>query len=233
MIFFTGLDSNAAASVIERLRSLADKGKTVVAVIHQPSQHVFAAFDDLLLVSEGKQMYFGPIASVRQYMDTHASKAPMEMGTAEHILGESFPSERHNNLFSLSILKMCDKDCISPVPMYGETADDVNKRIEKLANIANSVEMNLGVQKGSKVEKFTGHAGGGPRANIFVQLKLLLKRALRENFRSKVKMIIQTVQQVSLGLIYGGIYSIGLNQVCDTFLSWEHFFTFHYDILTA
>ena len=107
--------------------------------------------------------------------------------------------------------------------MYGETTDDALKRIEKLANIANSVEMNLGVQKGSEMEKFTGHAGGGPRANIFVQLKLLLKRALRENFRSKVKMIIQTVQQVSLGLIYGGIYSIGLNQVCIPFLWWEHF----------
>ena len=44
-------------------------------------------------------------------------------------------------------------------------------------------------------------------------MRLLLKRALRENFRSKVKMIVQTVQQVSLGVIYGGIYSIGLNQV--------------------
>ena len=102
MIFSTGLDSNAAASVIERLRSLADKGKTVVAVIHQPSQHVFAAFDDLLLVSEGKQMYFGPTASVRQYMDTHASKAPVEMGTAEHILGESVISFRtaYQSIFS-------------------------------------------------------------------------------------------------------------------------------------
>ena len=84
----SGLDSNAAASVVDRLRSLADKGKTIVAVIHQPSQQVFSSFDDLLLVSEGRQMYFGEVASVRQYMDTHVRKAPLEMGTAEHILGE-------------------------------------------------------------------------------------------------------------------------------------------------
>ena len=50
-------------------------------------------------------------------------------------------------------------------------------------------------------------------ANFFVQLKLLLQRAVRENLRSKAKIIIQTVQQVTLGLIYGGIYSLGLNQV--------------------
>eukprot|EP00980_Cylindrotheca_fusiformis_P017644 scaffold5529_cov117-Cylindrotheca_fusiformis.AAC.21 len=83
----SGLDSTAATSLVETLRSLADKGKTVVAVIHQPSQHVFAAFDDLLLVSEGKQMYFGKVSSVRQYMDTYAHIAEQEMGTAEHILG--------------------------------------------------------------------------------------------------------------------------------------------------
>jgi len=45
-----------------------------------------------------------------------------------------------------------------------------------------------------------------------MQFKLLLRRALRENFRGKIKLILQTVQQVSLGLIYGGIYSLGNNQ---------------------
>ena len=50
-------------------------------------------------------------------------------------------------------------------------------------------------------------------ASFFVQLKLLLRRAVRENLRSKAKIIIQTVQQVTLGLIYGGIYSLELNQV--------------------
>ena len=59
-----GLDSSAATSLIETLRKLADAGKTMIAVIHQPSQHVFAQFDDLLLLARGKQMYYGEIDSV-------------------------------------------------------------------------------------------------------------------------------------------------------------------------
>lgn len=39
----SGLDATAATRVVQTLRRLADDGKTVVAVIHQPSQHVFAA----------------------------------------------------------------------------------------------------------------------------------------------------------------------------------------------
>lgn len=84
--------------------------------------------------------------------------------------------------------------------------------MDKLGNIANSVELDIGVTS-SESERYSGERGGGPKAGILVQLKLLLKRSVRENFRSKVKIIIQTVQQVTLGLIYGGIYTLGLNQV--------------------
>jgi ABC-type lipoprotein export system ATPase subunit len=76
----SGLDSTAATSLVGALRNLADSGKTIVAVIHQPSQHVFSAFDDLLLVSEGRQMYFGETSKVRQYMNKNVMNAPAEMG---------------------------------------------------------------------------------------------------------------------------------------------------------
>jgi ABC-type multidrug transport system ATPase subunit len=119
----------------------------VIAVIHQPSQHVFAEFDDLLLVSEGKQMYFGEIASVRNYMETHAYKAPPEMGTAEHIL-----------------------DCISKSELPGETPEDAQERIAKLAEMAANDNVDIGATNGEKMEKYSGGMSGGPRANIFIQV---------------------------------------------------------------
>ena len=188
-IVYVGLDSTAATSLVETLRGLANEGKTIVAVIHQPSQHVFAAFDDLLLMSEGRQMYFGEVSAVRNYMNGNARIAPAEMGTAEHIL-----------------------DCVSKAPLKGESTDDAQTRIDHLAEIANSVTKDLGRTDG-KVQRFVGDQHGGPKSNILVQFKLLLKRALGENFRGKTTLILKTIQQVSLGLIYGGIYSIGTNQV--------------------
>ena len=112
-----------------------------------------------------------------------------EMGTAEHIL-----------------------DCISKAELLGETTEEAYNRMEKLASLARSQTTDIG-STSRKVKRFSGDLGSGPRANIITQFKLLLKRSLRENFRGKAKLLIQTVQQVSLGLIYGGIYSIGSNQV--------------------
>jgi ABC-type multidrug transport system ATPase subunit/ABC-type multidrug transport system permease subunit len=187
----SGLDSTAASQLVQALRNLSDSGKTIIAVIHQPSQHVFAAFDDLLLVSEGKQMYFGEVSKVREYMDTHVMKAPEGMGTAEHIL-----------------------DCISKLQLPGEKLADVQGRIDRLAALAQKQDIDTGAPSSvsSKAVKRYGSDCHSRKANILVQFKLLLKRALRENFRSKSTLVIKTVQQVSLGLIYGTIYKLGMNQ---------------------
>lgn len=185
----SGLDSTAATSLVGALRNLADSGETIVAVIHQPSQHVFSAFDDLLLVSEGRQMYFGETSKVRQYMNKNVMNAPAEMGTAEHVL-----------------------NCISRSELPGESTEDVAKRIESLASLAKQQDIDIGKLSESTVVKNYCGDSKTCRANIFVQFKLLLRRAIRENFRSKATLIIKLVQQISLGLIYGGIYHLGNDQ---------------------
>ena len=199
----SGLDSHQATQVIETLRKLADKGKTIVSVIHQPSQHTFQLFDDLLLVSEGKLMYFGEVNNVRKYMTDLGYGCEAEVGTAEHVL-----------------------DCVSRV--VGADADAERASIERIEAIAKSAREqseelvlvtkeennNEGtVQKvAKKMKHIVDKTHMHPGVNIFRQFKLLLGRAMQETFRGKAAIIIKVVQQVTLGIIYGGIYTLGDNQ---------------------
>merc|ERR1712038_787345 len=82
----TGLDSYQAAQVTEFLRKLADSGKTIIAVIHQPSQSVFSMFDDLLLISEGHLMYYGELKQVRSHLENLGYPCLKGTGTAEYVL---------------------------------------------------------------------------------------------------------------------------------------------------
>jgi hypothetical protein len=176
------------------LRKLADAGKTIIAVIHQPSQHVFGKFDDLLLVTEGKQAYFGPVSNVRAYMEEYGCQAEsLDMGTAEHVL-----------------------DCITRMPIEKETVEQANERVDRLTARALEQTIDLDIKEPSSetkhVRQFHSGAGRGPQANLLKQFRLLLRRSLREVLRGKSVLILKAVQQISTALIYGSIYSLGSDQ---------------------
>jgi ABC-type multidrug transport system permease subunit len=190
----SGLDSTAATTLVQNLRDLADQGKTVIAVIHQPSQHVFSKFDDLLLLSEGKLMYFGALSKVRGYMTNMGYTAPSDMGTAEHIV-----------------------DCISRQPIEEETQEQADARVSRLARAAHASKVDLGIavkytSPQAVLDLQQGLVRSKPKSGILRQFSLLLKRSFREVARGKTAIIIKVVQQVTLGLIYGGIYKLGDNQ---------------------
>jgi len=200
----SGLDSYQAAQVIETLRKLADQGKTIVSVIHQPSQHTFSLFDDLLLVSEGKLMYYGEVSHVRQYFTDMGLGCKQEVGTAEHVL-----------------------DCISLIAGGNNEAQRLSvERIEKIAKQAiqrsrdivtfngdENDDSGAAVKKSSKKMKhFIDNTTAHPGANVFRQFKLLLGRSCQELLRGKAALLIKIAQQVSLGVIYGGIYTLGNDQ---------------------
>jgi len=201
----SGLDSYQATQVIETLRKLADQGKTIVSVIHQPSQHTFQLFDDLLLVSEGKLMYFGEVSKVRGHMEGLGFGCESEVGTAEHVL-----------------------DCVSRV--VGADADAEKASVERIEAIAKAARKQVDAlaltttdtqneddkatvkKTAKKMKHIVDRSHMHPGVNIFRQFRRLLGRAMQETFRGKAAIIIKVVQQVTLGVIYGGIYTLGDNQ---------------------
>jgi len=54
----TGLDSFTATSVCETLRELALAGRTVISTIHQPNSDIYESFDRLMLMAQGRIIYF-------------------------------------------------------------------------------------------------------------------------------------------------------------------------------
>ncbi|XP_064110932.1 protein white-like [Macrobrachium nipponense] len=55
----SGLDSFMAQNVVAVMKQMAEKGKTVITTIHQPSSEVFGMFDRLLLMAEGRVAFLG------------------------------------------------------------------------------------------------------------------------------------------------------------------------------
>lgn len=83
----SGLDSHMAASVVDLLLGLAAQGRTVVCTIHQPSSQVFATFDRLLLLAEGRTAYLGPARGTsKEFFASQGFPCPQDFNPADHLI---------------------------------------------------------------------------------------------------------------------------------------------------
>lgn len=83
----SGLDSVASFQVMDHLCKLAKRHRLmVVCSLHQPSSLTFNLVDKVLLLSEGKTHYFGPVADVPCYYDGIGLPVPRTVNPAEFML---------------------------------------------------------------------------------------------------------------------------------------------------
>lgn len=82
----SGLDSTAAFRLVATLQGLAQKGKTVVMSVHQPSSRVYQAFDSVLLLSEGRCLYFGKGSEAMSYFESAGFRPSFAMNPADFLL---------------------------------------------------------------------------------------------------------------------------------------------------
>lgn len=82
----SGLDSLMALEVMTTVRKLSFQNRTCVSTIHQPSPQVFALFDTLVLISEGRVIYFGPSHAVVGYFKGLGYSSEVGENPAEFVI---------------------------------------------------------------------------------------------------------------------------------------------------
>lgn len=82
----SGLDSLSALKVVELLHEMVMSGKTVVCTIHQPSSEVFHNIGTLMLLSRGKQIFFGPSEEALHFFEQNNYPCPTYTNPSDHFL---------------------------------------------------------------------------------------------------------------------------------------------------
>lgn len=82
----SGLDSTTAQRIVSCLWELANKGKTVVMTIHQPSSRLYYMFHKVMLLSEGSSVYFGKGSEAIKYFSNVGFSPAVAMNPADFLL---------------------------------------------------------------------------------------------------------------------------------------------------
>lgn len=72
----SGLDSFTANNIVQTLSKLTSKKRTVIMSIHQPRFDIFNIVDVLIILSEGRTVYYGPAKEMTSYFTTLGFPCP-------------------------------------------------------------------------------------------------------------------------------------------------------------
>jgi ABC-type multidrug transport system ATPase subunit/ABC-type multidrug transport system permease subunit len=90
-----GLDAASALDYVRSLRIMTDVfKKTTIATLYQASNSIFALFDKVLLLDEGRCLYFGPIEGAKEYFESLGFHCPSRKSIPDFLTGICNPNER-------------------------------------------------------------------------------------------------------------------------------------------
>ncbi|KAL4441885.1 hypothetical protein ABPG77_003801 [Micractinium sp. CCAP 211/92] len=208
----SGLDAFQAQNIMETLRALARDGRTVVATVHQPRSSIWSLFDFLLVLSEGRTLYYGPAAAAPEYFASTGYACPPGYNPADFILdvtskdhrtpeSEAATEKRVQLLADLHSLRSAagsaaDLDCCHPaggLPLEGSSLQENGSQAASRSQLA----------AGSSKRRFANSA--------LREFWLLSGRAWRQSSRARIEQIISTIQTVFVAALLAWLYS-GMSQ---------------------
>ncbi|KAJ2007027.1 hypothetical protein GGI04_000986 [Coemansia thaxteri] len=81
----SGLDSNSSELVVELVKKVSvEQGLAALMTIHQPSARIFNIFDKVILLSQGRVVYFGPTSTAIEYFANIGYQCPVHENPADY-----------------------------------------------------------------------------------------------------------------------------------------------------
>lgn len=90
-----GLDASTALEWSKALRAMTTiMGLTTIATLYQAGNAIFEQFDKVLVLDEGKEIFYGPRAEARPFMEQLGFLCDDSANVADFLTGVTVPSER-------------------------------------------------------------------------------------------------------------------------------------------
>lgn len=193
----SGLDAHTARHVMQTLKSLSLKGKTVVVSIHQPRYDIFQLADDVILLSHGGgQVWAGPRCQLLDHLAAIGHPCPPLMNPADFLLDITSVDYRSPDMVleSISRLKVL-----------------VSKYSEKLLTPTVAVDQN-GFQDCETIDSHAIYLDFLEKPLIF-SLSILLNRSILNLSRQPMLCSARLSQGIFFALILCAFYApVGDNQ---------------------
>ncbi|XP_030849345.1 protein white-like [Strongylocentrotus purpuratus] len=183
----SGLDSYMAQNVVETLRGLASEGRTILSTIHQPSSEVFAMFDRILLIAEGRTAFIGTTKEAIDFFSNLGYVCPKNYNPADFFIQ------------TLAIVPGEEDHCKEKVEAITE-AYDVSENSKK-------IRVKIPPTMSHALQALDDEGENSPyKASWWQQFRACSWRAFQNNRREPLMTTVRFTQTVVIALILGLVF---------------------------
>ncbi|KAH3715726.1 protein white-like [Dreissena polymorpha] len=187
----SGLDSYMAENIVQTLQQTAKRGKTVICTIHQPSSEVFALFDHVIVMAEGRVAFMGEAEQALDFYKGIGFPCPMNFNPADFYIHTMAVRPGKETECKARIEQICDKFDESQI--CKEIVQDIKSVSE------NPKEEGIIIE-----EAFSGTSRY--EASFFQQFRAVFARSWKTTYREPMLLRVRVIQTIFLGLMLGLIY---------------------------
>ncbi|PAV86159.1 hypothetical protein WR25_24456 [Diploscapter pachys] len=180
----SGLDAFMATQVAMALRSIANKGKTVISVIHQPSSAIFKMFDKVCFMADGRIAYNGPVSRICEFFESFNDpyfRCPESYNPADFV--------------------------ITKMSIRPDRVEKDKARVEKI--IAHYEQSEIGIAMQAEIEKVQSRMGNAQEktksyaSSFLTQFWCLFLRSFKTTLRDPTLMKVRVAQVLITAVIIG------------------------------
>ena len=210
-----GLDASTAQTLVQWLTQWAHStGGTVIAALQAPTPEIVAAFDSVILLSQGHVLYHGPTAAMGGYLASIGFVQPTRTDIADFAIelatSPSMTAELYAHDFALAGgAPIVSTRVVELAAHWKATAAAVGASVKTLADGSSggggsSISAEVNAHPLSRAQ-FSQRQYAN---SVLMLTRLLLSRQLKLTFRNKAFVIAKLSQCVFMGFIVGEERSI-------------------------
>ncbi|KAK1834136.1 ABC-2 type transporter-domain-containing protein [Podospora conica] len=204
-----GLDASTALDFVKSLRVQTDLYKTSTFVsLYQASENIYNLFDKVLVIDEGKQVYFGPASEARSYFEGLGFLPRPRQTTPDYVTGctDDFEREYQEG-------RSAENAPHSPATL--EAAFNASK-------LAKSLELEMAAYKTSLAEEAAKHEDfkvavleakrrGAPKKSVYnvgfhQQVWALMKRQFVLKMQDVLALVLSWIRSIIIAIVLGTLY---------------------------
>ena len=204
-----GLDASTALDYAKSLRIMTNIYKTTTFVsLYQASENIYNQFDKVMVVDEGRQVFFGPAKEARAYFEGLGFKEKPRQTTPDYLTGCTDEFEREYASGKSEANAPHDADSLAKA--FGESrfASDLT---QEMATYRQEIESEKQAFEDFEIAHRQGKQRYTPKSSVYaapfyLQVWALIQRQFLIKWQDKFSLVVSWITAIVIAIVLGTVW---------------------------